>query len=105
MDFKQLIPRLQKELTEDGQLPGRKFLVGKYTLLLATLGFLATALAAPLSANFTIYVGALATLFTIYCGGNVSNKWVQKPINTKVILDRRKVEVAKPIDGPGPIGV
>jgi hypothetical protein len=86
--------------------------MGRYTILLATLGYLATALAAPLSLNFTIYVGALATLFTIYCGGNVSNKWVQNKPTTQVVLDRRKVDPvveSKPEDqpsedGPGPVG-
>jgi len=104
--LKVLLP--DTERSEEGAPPGRKFLMGRYTLLLATMGFLATALATPLSANFGVFVGALATLFTIYCGGNVWNKQVQKPVaSTQVILDRRKngpIEEDKLADGPGPAG-
>jgi hypothetical protein len=115
MNLMSLFPKVEKEISEEGTPPGRKFLFGRYTLLLATLGFLASALAAPLATNFTIFIGALATLYTIYCGGNVSDKWVQKPVNTKVILDRRKTTptptedkpegpAGKPDDGPGAAG-
>lgn len=109
MNLGKLLPKIELEQSEDKLPPGRKFLFGRYGLLLATLGYLATALSGALSANFAIFVGALATLYTIYCGGNVGNKWVQKPVNTKVILDRRKKEPEpeeepKPEDGPGKAG-
>ena len=108
MNLGKLLPKIELEQSEDKLPPGRKFLFGRYTLLLVTLGFLATGLSVVLSANFVTFVGALATLYTIYCGGNVSDKWVQKPVNTKIILDRRKKEPEpepeEPTDGPGPAG-
>ena len=110
MDINKIIPSLEKEESEDRTPPGRKFLMGRYTLLLATLGFFSTALATVLSTNFGVFIGALATLYGLYCGGNVSQKWVSTRPTTKVVLDRRKAQAAEPVstpaptDGPGPAG-
>ena len=100
---------LEVEQSEDKTPPGRKFLMGKYVLLLSTLGYLMTAIAVPLSTNFAIFIGGLATLYTIYCGGNISSRWVDGRPTTKVVLDRRQVSIpinteTKTTDSDKPVG-
>jgi len=110
MELREFLPHIQPELSSEGALPGRKFLMGRYALLLATLGFLATALSSVLSLNFMTFIGGLGTLFAIYCGGNVGQKLAtSRPTTiTQVVADRRKaapaVESFHPEDGPGPAG-
>jgi hypothetical protein len=105
--MKKIKELIEKEVSAKGSPPGRKFLMGRYTILLATMGFLCTALSMPLSTNFTTFVGALASLFAIYCGGNVGDEWVSTKPKVQVVPDRRKAEpvvVSEPNKGPGPNG-
>ena len=80
---------LKKELSEEGAPPGRKFLLGKYMMLLITLGFLVTALESSLGTNYTAFIGGLSAMFAIFCGGNVGDRWVSNKPTVQVITDRR----------------
>jgi hypothetical protein len=55
---------------------GRKYNMGLIAMLAVFAGFAACAFVPALIGVAGVYTGGILGAYAIYCGGNVSNKWV-----------------------------
>ena len=73
---------------------GRKFILTILLYSLIGLGYMATSFSPELVKTFEDFCETLVTILLVYCGGNVSNKWVNKgiefPNNTKSETENKK---------------
>lgn len=54
-----------------------KMVLGIGTMVLMTGAWLATAFFPTLAPNFMTLVGALTGVYTVFCGGHLTNKWIE----------------------------
>ena len=57
---------------------GRKFILTILLYSIIAIGFIATSSSPELVKSFEEFCETLVTVLLVYCGGNVSNKWVNK---------------------------
>jgi len=60
---------------------GRKFTMGLICILVVLAGFALTLVSPILTKVYVDLVGGVVGVYLVYCGGNVSNKWVLSKTN------------------------
>ena len=60
---------------------GRKFILTVLLYCIIAIGYMATSVSPELVKSFEDFCETLVTILLVYCGGNVSNKWVNKGVD------------------------
>lgn len=86
---------------------GRKFRMGLYLVMAAIAGFVAIMVVPTVAPFYGTYLGGLAGIYAIYCGGNVGEHLAYTRPTIQVVKDRRQAdrkeeEQSIQQKGPGP---
>jgi len=68
-----------KQLKEDMNAAGRKYKLALVSLLVIFSSFVLSGLVPGFVSIFEELIGGVVAILVVYCGGNITNKWVQKP--------------------------